>query len=78
MSESHIGRQFKAQTGKTVTQYINEVKVAEAKRLLDFDELTVTENAMQLGFSSQSYFQTVFKKITSYAGHLIRALHSHF
>ena len=56
--------QFSRQTGITLTNYILTEKVNEGKYLLQFSELTISEIALRLSFSSQSHFQTVFKKIT--------------
>jgi AraC family transcriptional activator of pobA len=36
----------------------------EAKRMLSFSEMTVTEIAYQLGFEENSYFSRVFNKET--------------
>lgn len=54
---------FKAETGKTLTQYINEEKIKKACYYLLFTDKPLIEIAVTLSFSSQSYFQTVFKKV---------------
>ena len=58
---SYLCRAFKNDTGKTLSEYINEVKIEEAKRLLISTKKPIVEIAIALGFSSQSYFATVFK-----------------
>lgn len=63
MNCSYICRHFKEQTGKTLSTYINEVKMKEAKRLMKISNRTVADIALQLGYSSQNYFITVFKKV---------------
>lgn len=44
--------------------YVTAVKMDEAKRLLEVTKKTPAEIAEVLGYSSQSYFQSVFKKST--------------
>ena len=63
-SRSALTRQFKAETGKTVTEFITESKLRDAKRLLRYSDMTLSEIASYLSFSSQAYFQTVFKART--------------
>jgi len=64
MNCSYLCRHFKQETGKTITEYINEVKVKECMRLLDSTELPIVQISALLGFSSQNYLHTVFRKIT--------------
>lgn len=47
----------------SIPQWITRQKVLEAKKLLRFTEKSLAEIAALLNFSSQSYFQTQFKKI---------------
>lgn len=63
MDVSYLCRRFKNDTGKTITTYVNEVKIAEAKRLLKNTSVSVYDISFKLGFSAQNYFQSVFKKI---------------
>lgn len=59
---SYLCRVFKKDTGKTLNDYINDVKMEEAKRLLSSTQKSIVEIAMALGYSSQPYFTTLFKK----------------
>ncbi len=52
---------FKAATGGTIVEYINFVRLNRAEELLKQTDLTVTEIAMETGFSSLQYFNKVFK-----------------
>jgi len=61
-SEYHFIRFFKAQTGKTCTQFINSVRLEEAARLLVTTKLSITEIAYEVGFGDVSYFIKIFKK----------------
>ncbi|MCM1299644.1 MAG: helix-turn-helix transcriptional regulator [Firmicutes bacterium] len=61
-STSYLFKRFKAETGKTVNDFITECKLSEAKKLLKHSNKTLAEISNYLCFSSQSYFQSVFKK----------------
>lgn len=64
MNCSYLCNHFKKETGKTITEYVNELKIHESKRLLKNSQLSLIEISTRLGFSSQSYFHIVFKKLT--------------
>lgn len=64
MSNAYLCRHFKGKTGITITQYIQQEKVGECMRLLKTTHMTLSQIAEQLGFSSQNYMQTVFKRHT--------------
>lgn len=53
---------FKKETGISLGKYITKVKLEEAKNLLEFSSNSVLDISIILNFSSQSYFQNVFKK----------------
>ncbi|WP_348718645.1 helix-turn-helix domain-containing protein [Tenacibaculum sp. 190130A14a] len=53
--------------GKTFTDYLNEMRVEQAKSLLlapEFSNYTITSIGLESGFNSKSTFYTVFKKHT--------------
>ena len=64
MSRSALTRRFRSEIGKSINEYIIETKIRDAKRLLRYSDKSFGEIATVLAFSSQSYFQTVFKKKT--------------
>lgn len=63
-SPTAISRSFKKETGTSITQYINELRVKEAINLMDDDRYNITEIAFKVGFNDTNYFTKVFKKIT--------------
>lgn len=64
VSSSHLSHQFKRETGQTLTEYIAQQKIDEAKRLMQTTDLSLAQITYQLAFSSQSYFHAIFKKVT--------------
>lgn len=61
----YLHRIFKAQTGRTLTDYLNLLRMEKAKMLLGQSEIPVAEIADYVGISSRQYFHLLFKK---YAG----------
>lgn len=64
LSSGYLCRHFKEQTGMTLTQYISEQKINEAKYLLTSTSMSLSDIALKLGYSSQQQFQAAFKKIS--------------
>ncbi len=64
VSRSHLSAKFKRETGTTLTDYIQEQKIKKAMDYLKNTEKSILEISTFLGFSSQGYFQNVFKKRT--------------
>lgn len=64
MNRTYLCKRFQEEMGITVNHYVTAVKMDEAKRLLEVTKKTSAEIAEVLGYSSQSYFQSVFKKST--------------
>lgn len=61
-SRSFISTKFKQELGFGINDYINSRKIEEAKYLLSYTGKSISEISSYLCFSSQSYFQNVFKK----------------
>lgn len=64
VSERYLSTVFKKAINMTVNDYINVAKVDKAMHCLTESELSMTQIAEKLGFSSTQYFSTVFKKYT--------------
>lgn len=56
---------FREITGQTPAQYIAMRKVEQAKQMLRRPEMSITDIAYDLGWSSSNYFCAVFKKYTN-------------
>ena len=61
-SRSYLTNKFKKELGFDVCSFIMRCKLEEAKSLLTYSDKTLSEISNYLCFSSQAYFQTVFKK----------------
>lgn len=61
-SRSYLTSKFKKELGFDVSKFIMRCKLEEAKSLLTYSDKTLSEISSYLCFSSQSYFQNVFKK----------------
>ena len=62
ITPGYLNDLVKEQFGLTVKQYIQNRLIIEAKRLLQYSELPVTEIAWQLNFQDPSYFIRLFRR----------------
>ena len=62
LSRSRLCTKFREESGKTVKDFVMEQKIAEAKKLLVVTTHPLSQISTYLGFSSQSYFNAVFRK----------------
>lgn len=60
MSRSNLHRKVRAETGKSISQFIRHLRLEEASRLLRRTSLTASEVAFKCGFHSVSYFSRCF------------------
>lgn len=61
-SRSYLTNKFKKELGFDVSNFIMRCRLEEAKSLLSYSDKTLSEISTYLCFSSQSYFQNIFKK----------------
>jgi AraC-like DNA-binding protein len=60
LSESAFCKYFKRASGKTFSDYTNDIRIAHACELLIETDKPISEIALQSGFESLSYFNRVF------------------
>ncbi|OAB37858.1 hypothetical protein PMSD_08365 [Paenibacillus macquariensis subsp. defensor] len=72
LSYSYFSRKFKAIMGKTFTNYLNYIRITEAEKLLLTTDTSMTEIALEVGFSNSSYFIQQFKQYKNIAPHQFR------
>lgn len=65
LSRSQLSARFKSETGFTITEYMYTLKIKKARDLLASTDKSLLEISTYLGFSSQGYFQNVFRRYTS-------------
>jgi YesN/AraC family two-component response regulator len=67
VSPYYLSRFFKEVTGFTFVEYLNNVRVKEAKKLLESSSMKVNLIFKKVGFGSVTHFGRVFKSVTGYA-----------
>lgn len=63
-TEHYISRKFKSELGLSLFDYINQQKIAMAQRILRETNLSIAEISDRFGYSSPSYFGSLFRKQT--------------
>ena len=63
-SLSRFKSKFREEVGQTPAAYITAKRIERAKETLEQSDLSITEIAYNLGWSSSNYFCAVFKKLT--------------
>ena len=65
VSKNYLSILFQEKTGKKLSQFINELRVEKAKELLNTSSFSLNHVSDLCGFKTQSYFSTIFKKVTN-------------
>lgn len=64
MNECYLKKGFKAMYGTTIYDYFQRERMERARQLLYVNNMSVTEVALQMGYSCISHFSTAFRKYT--------------
>ncbi|WP_367751652.1 helix-turn-helix transcriptional regulator [Ammoniphilus sp. 3BR4] len=59
---AHLSRQFKKETGMTITDFLHKLRIEEAKTMLKMERTPIDIIAGNVGFDDAGYFTRVFKK----------------
>lgn len=72
---SSVGRIVKGRTGKNVLEYINGLRIEEAKRLLSQTNMNLKEIAVNIGYNNDQSFVRFFKKYEGVTPGEFRVMH---
>ena len=64
VSVSQIKRTFREQIGKSMVNYITDLRISQAKRMIREGKFNFTQIAEAVGYDSIYYFSSLFKKHT--------------
>lgn len=62
ISPNYLSAQFKKETGKTLTDYMNEKRIHDSLILLTTTDLPIQEVAARVGIYDENYYARLFKK----------------
>ena len=60
-SASYISHLFKSRSGMTINQYVNALRIDEARAMLDSTDMSIQDIGLTVGFSDANYFSNVFR-----------------
>ncbi len=75
-SADYLSHAFSRQKGQTLSEYINEERVAVAKQLLLETSMNISEIAASCGYNDPSYFSRVFTRLTGHSPRCYREAHA--
>jgi AraC-like DNA-binding protein len=62
-AERHLSRLLSAATGKTLPDLINARRIDAVLQRLEYSHLPISQLVLEEGFSSVTYFYTVFRRL---------------
>lgn len=74
---NYLSNLFSEVEGTTIEKYFITHRIEKVKELLVYDELSLSEIAFQLGYSSLAYLSNQFKKITGLTPSYFKSLKEH-
>ena len=76
VNASHLSRKFKEDTGMSMIDFINFIRVEASKVYLKNNTSNITDIAFIVGFNDVNYYSRVFKKVTGQTPSQFRRKHS--
>jgi len=64
LPERTLKRRFKSASGNSLIGYLQNLRVEEAKRLLETTPLPIDEISAGVGYADASFFRRLFKRLT--------------
>jgi len=74
---SYISRLFKEHTGKTINDYMHELRISRATTLLQASEMSISDICMEVGYENYRTFARVFREHYSMSPSDYRMSHNH-
>jgi AraC-like DNA-binding protein len=74
MNPSYLSRVFHQKTNMTLSNYVTESKITQAKKMLSTTSENVYDIASNLGYENANYFSRVFKKSTGMTPQAFRGI----
>lgn len=62
LSRSHFSRAFKCSTGLSPQEWIRQQRVALAKQLIQYTDMSLTQISLECGFCDQAHFCHIFTR----------------
>lgn len=75
LNASYLSVLFKKEMGKTISDFLQEIRMNSAKELLQDPSIKIYEVSEQVGFQTSAYFAYLFKKTTGYTPQEFRDYH---
>lgn len=63
INKFYLTRVFKEQFGQSVTSYLVQLRITQAKRMLRFTDCSIESIAQECGLNDANYFSRLFKKV---------------
>jgi len=76
LSYQYVSSLFSSMEGITIEKFIIHQKIEKVKELIVYDELTLSEIAIRLGYSSVQHLSNQFKKVTGLSPSYFKKLKS--
>ena len=76
ISPFYLSKIFKRSTNLSIVEYINSLRIRQAKELLETSSTKIAEIAEIVGFSSSSHFSRTFKLVTGLSPQQYKKLYS--
>lgn len=64
LPERTLKRRFKAATGSSMIEYLQNLRIEAAKRALEHGRLSVEEVSLEAGYEDVSFFRRLFRRLT--------------
>lgn len=74
LPERSLKRRFKQATGTTLIEYVQRLRIEEAKRLLETTPTAIDEISTEVGYEETAFFRRLFKRHTGLAPQEYRRL----